>query len=237
MRITFHLLWAVGGECILGLPCHAQTITSSTAFPQFYVVTYLSTADYELIYPTTPNLGGTNPLMAAIGKQLATRWAVQISYAWRHAKTGEDPSHVGTTATGQPTYGWRSAETWTHALPFTVRYTLIPESRSRLQLDLIGGGTWVNSRFRVAAEDFINGQSLGIVSQEDHTKQWYLTAGLGARYSFSHRLEGVFDYTLIRNTQRIPDYVHLGTVGNRWGLTRSISLGLRYRFDVKKQAE
>jgi hypothetical protein len=109
-------------------------------------------------------------------------------------------------------------------------------SRSRLQLDLIGGGTWVNSRFRVAAEDFINGQSLGLVSQEDHTRQWYLTAGLGARYSFSQHVEGVLEYTLIRNTQRIPAYVHLATLGNRWGLTRSISLGLRYRFNGKKQA-
>jgi hypothetical protein len=237
MKSIFHLLWAAASGCMLSLPCHAQTLSGSTALPQFYVVTYLSTADYELIYPTTPNLGGTDPWMAAVGKQLATRWAVQLGYAWRHYKTGEDPSHVGTTANGQPTYGWRSSETWTHALPFTVRYTLLPASRARLQLDLIGGGTWVSSRFRVAAEDFINGQSQGLVSQQDQTRQWYLTAGLGARYSFSQHVEGVFDYALIRNTQRIPDYVHLGTVGNKWGLTRSISLGLRYRFNLKKQAD
>jgi hypothetical protein len=236
MKPSFYLLVTLGSGFMLHLPGHAQNTIGSPLRPHFYVATYWSTADYELIYPTTPNLGGTNPWMVTVGKQLATRWAVQLGYSWRHAKTGEEPSHVGTTATGQPTYGWRSSETWTHALPFTVRYTLIPESRSRLQLDVIGGGTWVNSRFRVAAEDFINGQSLGIVSQEDHTRQWYLSAGLGARYSFSQRVEGVLEYTLIRNTQRIPDYVHLATLGNRWGLTRSISLGLRYRFNGKKQA-
>jgi hypothetical protein len=221
--------------CLSGISCNAQEIKRRLVLPNYYLTAYLNTTDYEIFYPKTPNVGGTGPWVLAVGQQLTPRWAVQIGYAFQHIGTRD--TYAGTTLTGQQIDGWRSSDTWTHAVPFTVRYTLIPASLSRLQLDIIGGGSWVSSRFLVAGEEFIDGKSPGIVSSEDHTKQWYLTAGIGVRYGFGRHFEGVFDYALLRNTQRVPEYIHLATVGNKLGLTRAISLGVRYQFHLKKQVD
>lgn len=69
----------------------------------------------------------------------------------------------------------------------------------------------------------------------DQATQLSITAGLGIRYPFGHHFEGVFDWTYSRNLKSVPEYVHQQVTGNKWGMTRALSLGLRYRFAVKKK--
>lgn len=235
MKILIFCPFMVLSIGFLNLPCQAQNAGNGLSFPRYYAGAYLNTTDYELFYPTTPNGGGTGPWMAAIGSQLTPRWAMQLGYSFQHVRTRDE--HMGTMLNGQQIYGWRSADTWTHALPFTARYTIVSPPNSHLHIDLIGGGIWVSSRFADAAEEFVDGQSRGILTDKDHTTQWFITGGIGARYAIGRHLEGVLDYGIVRNLKWAPEYVHLNVVGNKWGITRSISLGLRYRFNLKKTAE
>jgi hypothetical protein len=95
----------------------------------------------------------------------------------------------------------------------------------------------VSTRSTDAAEEFIDGQSQGVLSSQDQTKQLYAVAGLGIKYPFGRHLEVLFDYTWIRNFKRAPEYVHQEVTGNTWGLTKAFGLGVRYRFNLKKLVE
>ncbi|MFD2721788.1 hypothetical protein ACFST9_23935 [Hymenobacter monticola] len=63
----------------------------------------------------------------------------------------------------------------------------------------------------------------------------YATGGIGLRYPFGRNFEGVFDWTYSKNFRPASEYVHLAVTGNKLGLTRALSLGLRYRFAVGKK--
>ncbi len=224
----------MAGMCVLPILCRAQDPKSSTLPARYYVGAHLNRTTYEVFYPSTPGVTGTAPWEVIIGRQITTRWAVQLGYAYSHSRYYENPEYTLTTVSGQHIYGWRSSDVWTHALPLTVRYSVLSQPRARLRVDIIAGSAWVNARAGDAAEEFIDGQSQGRLTDGDHTTQLYLTAGLGARYLFGRHLEGVFDYTWIRNLKYAPEYIHLETTGNAWGITRSISLGVRYRFNIGK---
>lgn len=225
------------GTCSLNFSCRAQNVEGSSSLAGYYLEANLRKTSYEVFYPGTPGVVGTSPWAVAIGKQLTPRWAVQLGYAFRHDGARDDPAYTGTTLSGQKIYGWRSFDTWTHSLPLTVRYAVIAQPRSRWQVDILAGTTWVSARGAAAGEEFIDGQSKGVVSNQVRTNHLYVTAGLGVRYAFGRRLEGVFDYGLVRNLKWAPDYIHLNTVGNKWGLTRSMSLGLRYRFNFNNKTD
>ncbi|RZJ93911.1 MAG: hypothetical protein EOO60_04185 [Hymenobacter sp.] len=225
------------GTGLLPAPSYAQSSERGAWPSRYYVAAYLATVDYEVFYPSTPNLGGTNPWTVATGWQLTPHLVVQFSYAYSHDKYYKNPDYTGTTIGGQQVYGWRSSDTWTHTIPLTLRYELVRLPGSRLRVDILGGYTWLSARTTSAGEEFINGQSKGIFSTGDHTTQSYVTLGLAARYVFSRRFEGVFEYGRARNLKTASEAVHLETTGNKWGLTRSMSLGVRYRFNIHKPAK
>jgi opacity protein-like surface antigen len=217
--------------------CRAQGLENSTLLARYYTEAHLSRSDYEIRYPGTPNLGGVSPWQVVVGRQLSPRWAVQLGYAFKHDSYGSD--HMGTTLTGQRTYGWRTFNTWTHAVPLAVRYDLYRLPNSRLHIDALLGITFVRARFKIAAADYVDDVLVEEGRNQDRASQWYVTAGVGVRYPFSRRFEGVFNYGYARNFKRATEHVHAQTTGNSWGLTRSFSIGLRYRFAIGKprQAE
>ncbi len=161
---------------------------------------------------------------------------MQLNYAYTHDGLREDPAYTGTTLTGQMLYGWRSFDVWAHTLSSFVRYRLYQPPASRLRIEAFGGGAWISHRFDNAGEGFVDGQSKGVERNAGATMQGYVTAGLGGCFFLNRHLEGVFDYGYIRNLREAPAHVHLNVVGNKWGLTRTVSLGLRYRFNLPRRA-
>jgi hypothetical protein len=215
--------------------CQAQETKAKPMFARYYVEAYLARADYEVFYLNALGGGaGTSPWLVTVGRQLTPRWAVQLGYAYAHKALRENPSYTGTTLTGQYIYGWRSFDNWTHTLPFVTRFT-VSRALSPLQVDIIGGLTWLSTRDTAASEDFVDGQSKGRYDDEIFSKnQLYVTGALGVRYAFTRHLEATFDYGYARNLRWAPEGVHLENTGNKWGLTRSLNLGVRYRFNIGK---
>ena len=225
---------------LLPAPSCAQAPKRSEFLPRYYADIHLSTTYYELFFSDVrviSNRGGTHPWKAVLGRQLTPHWAVQLGYSYSHEGDYNNPAYTGTTLSGQQLSGWQSSDNWTHAIPLTVRYGLLSSPNGHFQVDILGGGTWVIAHKADAREDFIDGQSQGLRSHDYRTQQLYVTLGLAARYVFSRRFEGVFEYGQVRNLKTASEAVHLQTVGNKWGLTRSLSLGVRYRFNIEKSAK
>lgn len=236
----FNLLVVLVGISLISFVCHAQTPKNNTYSPRYYVDVNLNTTYYELFFPgipIIPNMASTHPWKVVVGRQLNPRWAVQLGYAYTHEGDYDNPAYTGTTLSGQQLAGWRSSDTWVHAVPLSVRYNLFRLNDLPLQVDILGGSTWVSGHKADSNEDFIDGQSQGLHSRDFRTQQFYVTLGLAARYVFSRRFEGVFEYGRARNLKTASEGVHLETTGNKWGLTRSMSLGVRYRFNMHKVAK
>ncbi|RZJ93912.1 MAG: hypothetical protein EOO60_04190 [Hymenobacter sp.] len=234
------LLLTLVSAYLLGFTCQAQVPNDKVFLPRYYADVQLSTTYYELFFPgvrVIPNLANTHPWKAVIGRQLTAHWAVQLGYAYTHEGDYDNPAYTGTTLSGQHLSGWQSSDTWMHAVSLVVRYGLLRSPDNHFQIDILGGSTWVRGHKAEAREDFIDGQSQGLYSQEFRTQHFYVTLGLAARYVFSRRFEGVFEYGRARNLKTASEAVHLETTGNKWGLTRSMSLGVRYRFNMHKVAK
>lgn len=237
MKLPIFCLLTVVSICSLALSCQAQDVENSSLPTRYYVEAKLDRSSYEVFYLGAANRGSTSPWAVNIGKQLTSRWALQLGYAYFHDGYYRNPEYTLTTVTGQHVYGWRSSDTWIHTIPLAVRYAIISQPQSHLQVDVLGGSTWLNARVEQAGEEFIDGQSQGRLSNEFRTTQLYITLGLQTRYTFSRHLGGMINYALIRNTKSVPEYVHLSLAGNKWGITRSISIGVSYLFNVRKSAE
>ena len=72
-------------------------------------------------------------------------------------------------------------------------------------------------------------------SYEAHATNGYYTVGVGVRVPLGRHVEGVLDGTYNRNLHTASEAVNFNTTGNRYGLTRALSIGLRYRFNVRKK--
>lgn len=213
----------------------AQVAASPTPV-RYYVALSSIRSNYEVFYPTTPQLAVITTGQATVGVQFNPRWAMQLGYAYSRDKSSQDPAYTGTTLAGQYITGRRSNDSWEQAFPLLVRYALIGRPNPRLQIDFIGGGTVVDGRFSVHYIDFVDGQVVREFNAGDHVTQLYFTAGLGVRYPFGKHFEGVFDYMLSRNFKAVPASFHQQVSGSSLGLTRAFSLGLRYRFALHKKA-
>ncbi len=121
-------------------------------------------------------------------------------------------------------------------MPLLARYAMVRFPSPRLQVDAILGLSLVGTRDEFSVENRVNGQVVASYSEQNKATHLYATGGLGLRYPFGRRFEGVFDWTYSKNFRYAPDYVHLAVTGNQWGITRALALGLRYRFAVKKKS-
>ncbi|MDQ2794166.1 MAG: porin family protein [Bacteroidota bacterium] len=219
----------------LGGFCNAQTIQPAKAPTTYYVGVQSFRGRYEVFYPTTPSEVGVEPWQLVAGIQLAPRWVVQVGYSYSSRRSVEDPSYTGTTLIGQYISGRRGSDSHEQAVPLLLNYAVVRSPNPRLQIDVIVGLTWVQTAFRSYGTDYIDGQVAKEYYVSDHATQFYFTGGLGARYPFGRHFEGVFNWTYSRNFRSVPEVVHFSVTGNRYGLTRALSLGLRYRFAVKKK--
>jgi hypothetical protein len=193
-------------------------------------------SSYEVFYPSAPHLSRISPWQLVAGTQLSSRWAVQVGYTYSHDVHDHNPSYTGTTVSGEPMSGSLYNELWEQAIPLGFRYCLLRWPKPRLQIDVIAGTTVVTSRFQFDEVNKISSRVTHEFHSSGHATQLYATLGLGARYPFGRHFEGVFDYSYSRNLRSVPEGLHLAVSGNEWGLTRAYSLGLRYRFNLKKKA-
>lgn len=215
---------------------HAQAAMPNTEFPVFVGVHAFNGA-YEVFFPRTPNLSGTGlSWQLTAGVNLSPRFALQLGGTYSRTKFDDDPSYIGTTTTGQSTQGSYHSKRWTHCVPLLARYAVVRSPRPRLQVEALFGASVVATRDVFWGDNRINGQVVSEFYEENKATHVYATGGLGFRYPFGRRFEGVFDWTYSRNLRAVPEAVHQGVTGNKWGLTRALSLGLRYRFAVKKKA-
>ena len=175
------------------------------------------------------------PWQLSIGGNLSPRLALQLGYSYRHEADHLDPSYTGTTLTGQFVSGSSSDERWTHCVPLLARYTAIGFPNHRLQADFLLGLTMLHTSEFTAAEFRVDYQVVSSRSFHYKATQGYISGGFGLRYNFGHHVEGVLDWTYSHNFRSASEDVHLNVTGNRFGLTRALSLGLRYRFAVKKK--
>ena len=84
-------------------------------------------------------------------------------------------------------------------------------------------------------EDRVNGQVVRQRRDEARATNGYYTMGAAVQVPLGRHLEGVLDWTYNRNLRAAPEEVNFNTTGNRYGLTRAIGIGLRYRFNVRKK--
>ena len=169
---------------------------------------------------------------------MSSKVVVQVGYTYTHDLDDVNPSYTGTNLLGQYEDGSAYNERWTHCLPVLARYSLLNNSTSHLKVDAILGLSLIRTSGVSSGEDRINYK---VVSEYYEVfkanSQIYITGGLGFRYAFNSRFEGIFDWAYSYNFHGANEYVHLSTVGNKWGLTSAHTLGLRYCFNLKKSVK
>lgn len=232
--ISAFSIWAVVCFGAFGQTIPSGANRSGNQLP-FFVGIHAIEAHYAVFFPTTPNDTGTGAgWQATVGFNPSARLAIQLGGTYGHEAHSDDPSYTGTTLSGQYLDGSSYSKRWTYCLPVLARYAVVRSPNPRLQIDALAGLTLLGTRAVSAAENRINHQVVSSYYVEDKATQLYATAGVGLRYSFGRHLEGVLDWTYSRNFHAASDNVHLSVTGNKLGLTRALSLGLRYRFAVRK---
>ena len=235
MKTWFILALILGGLSAAPLAQAQQPAFDAQKAAPFFLGAHVFQSHYEVFFPTTPNSTTAGPWQLTGGYNVSPRLAVQIGYAYRHELYQSDPAYTGTTLTGHFVSGSSYSERWTHCLPLEARYAVLFLGR-RFQVDALLGLTAVQLRTLVRGENRVDGQVVSRFEQAMKATQGYASGGAGLRYAFGKHVEGVFDWTYSRNFHPASADVHLETVGNKWGLTRTLSLGLRYRFAVHKRA-
>jgi len=203
---------------------------------RLFVGTQAIESHYEVIFPSTPNDTGAGPWQITAGVHISPRLVLQLGYTRARESHSDDPSYIGTSLSGQYLDGSRYTNRATDCLPLLARYAIVGYAHSRLQIDGLLGVCLLKTAEASGAENRVNGQVVSRRYTNDKATQLYATGGIGFRYPFGRHLEGVFDWTYSRNFHPSSEAVHLSVTGNKWGLTRALSLGLRYRFALKKKA-
>jgi hypothetical protein len=217
------------------LPCRAQE-KSPDATPRFYVgVHHLYNTGYQVFYPDTPGSAGVHPWQLTAGGNVSTRLAIQIGFSYQNESKYRDPLYTGTRLNGDYIEGFQTSKRWTYCVPVLVRYAVVRYPKPRLQVDVLLGLTLLGTESSYEVEDRVNGQVVRQYSYGGKATQGYYTAGVGFRYPFGRHFEGVLDWTYNRNFRSTSEGVNFNTTGNRYGFTRAINLGVRYRFNVRKK--
>lgn len=217
----------------------AQHVASTKTPPdrrRFYVSLQLAEGSYELYYDKTiltPTVAQVaSPFM--MGFYLTDRLAIQAGYG-RESSNSNNVGGYERTPSGQVIrHGITLSSETTYLLPVTLRYAL-SRRRPRLRADLLLGLAYAHSAYDYDAHTEVDGVTVGPhTTDSGQGGQVCLTGGLSGRFVFNRHFEAVVDYMINRNLKDMPAYTHQQVTGNRWGLTRSISLGLRYRFNLHK---
>jgi hypothetical protein len=217
------------------LPCQAQA-ESPAATPRFYVgVHLLYRVGYQVFYPDTPGSASVQPWQLTVGGNATPRLALQAGISYTRELDHFDPSYTGTMLNGDYVDGAYDSKRWTYCVPVLARYAVVRFPRPRLQVDALAGLTLLGTESRVQSEDRVNGQVVRQNSYEGKATNGYYAFGVGVRCPVGRHVEGVVDWTVNRNFRPASEGVNFNTTGNRYGFTRAISLGLRYRFNFPKK--
>jgi hypothetical protein len=240
--IPKHLFAALGilaGVCLSAIAGAQTVMPPSDQRHPFYVGVHAYLSEYEVYFHPSSNenaTAGIGPWQLVAGGNIGPRLALQMGYSYRHEVDHLDPSYTGTTLAGQYVSGSSANDSWTHCLPLLARYAAVRSPGHRWQVDVLAGLTGVQTRQLAAAENRVDNQVVSRFSTDVRAVQLYASAGVGVRCSFGQHMEGVLDWTYSRNFRPAPEYAHVQATGNKYGLTRALSLGLRYRFAVRKKA-
>lgn len=223
---------------------YAQTIAKqhdsvekpSVSNPRFFVGLHVFRGNYAVFFPSGPNGGGADSWQLTTGVTVAPRLTLQAGYVYGHTADDRDPVYTGTSLTGDFVSGSSANERWTHCVSSLARYEALRFFKPRLRVDALVGLTFLQTRDIAAGEERVNYQVVNSYYSKQEASDLYATAGVGVRCPFGRHLEGIFDWTYSRNFHAAPEYVHQSVARNKYGLTRALSLGLRYRFNLKKLA-
>lgn len=202
---------------------------------RFYVGLQLAEGSYELYYNKailTPTIAQVaSPFI--VGFYLTDRLAIQAGYG-RKASNFDRIGGIEKTTSGHITSSVIQESKADYLVPVTLRYTL-SRRQPRLRADFLLGLAYVHSAYNYDAHNEVDGVEVGphtIDSGEGG--QVCITSGLGGRWVFNRHFEAAADFSINRNLKNMPGYVRQQVTGNTLGLTHSISLGLRYRFNLQK---
>jgi len=231
---------------LIGAPLgsSAQTVEKQYVFaekpsvlnPRFFVGLHVFRGNYAVFFPSGPNGGGADSWQLTTGLTVAPRLALQVGYVYGHTTDNSDPTYTGTSLSGDFVSGSSANERWTHCVSSLARYEALRFFKPRLRVDALVGLTFLQTRDIAAGEERVNYQVVNSYYSKQEASDLYATVGVGVRCPFSQHLEGIFDWTYSRNFHSAPEYIHQSVARNKYGLTRALSLGLRYRFDLKKTA-
>ncbi len=203
----------------------------------YFVGFHFQEGQYEVYFPSTYNDAIPGSWEFTAGLAVSSRFVVQTGFSHVHDLFVFDPSYTGTTLSGDYVSGKDRDENSVYCAPVLVRYSLFSKARARLQIDAILGLTFLKNDVYNDREGSTNNVITFSRHQEYHSGlQSYLTAGVGFRYPFGHHVEAVVDWIYNRNFHETSERVHLDLSDNKWGFTDTRSLGIRYRFNLKKPA-
>ncbi len=236
MRATLIFLGLLLGN---GLIAKAQVAALNDPC-RYYVGLQSATNWYELYYKagpftTPPTSIKVSPWLLSAGYFILPRLAVQLGFAYR-TRSDSYPGATGTDLQGHRILddAFTDADKQV-AVPLMLRYSL-SRRKPHLRADALLGVVWAHHSFVQDSHDEVDGQITRQSSSSDRAGNFYASAGLGVRWVFNRHFEALGDFTLNRNLKDVPNYVHQQVTGNTLGLTHSVNLGLRYRFNLHKPA-
>ncbi|MBT9393501.1 hypothetical protein KLP40_10040 [Hymenobacter sp. NST-14] len=209
----------------------SQNLNRPSDTMRFYATVYLSSSNYLFNFQTVPQVRSIRPWRVDIGLDLTSRIALQAGFM--ASRPNGESSSTG-FAPGQRTDITEKDGGIELAAPVLIRYCFTKKPSEKLKFDAIGGLTFGYSNPSLTRIRLINGQVVEKIVTESKLSSSYITVGLGGRWVFSPRWEAVFDWTLSRNIAPVDDFVYT-LAGTRNGITRSLGLGVRYRFGFAKK--
>ena len=223
---------------LLALPAAVRAQTDSVARrpgPFFVGAGYtINGRSYQVKYDELMSFRPSNWLLVA-GYHFTPRLAVQVGYAPRKDRY-YDLAFASYTPSGDLLENRLLGENWSHLLPVLARYSLIQRPNPRLQIDALLGATLLYAGYSGRRDLYLNRQLTATERTAGEAIHVYAQAGLGLRYPFGRHFEGSLDWTYARLLRATTVQENRQTLGNDWGLTRTLAVGLRYRFGRGRRA-
>lgn len=194
--------------------------------PSVYLGLEAASYQYQVQYPS--GLAAkevASPWSVTAGYQVSARWAFQASFLYRY-HTFSDTA-TGTTLAGRVRTDRVTSSNRRMALPLLGCYTLTRLPKRRLQVDVLGGLTFLRAQYAFGEVIHEDGQ----LPEEHHVAEvataQYLTGGLGLRYAVDHqhRLEVMGELLVSKNL------VH----ARQAAIDDNVSVGLRYQFRSRER--
>ncbi|QNH63360.1 hypothetical protein [Hymenobacter sediminicola] len=235
MKNILIVLVAIGSGVV---KCHAQILNKknkSNDTPKCYVGINASNNRYEAFYRGSasawPSTTLLRPWSASFGLAINSRLETGGHYMAQNEESKSESEGVNGNGLSISTKLYDKRQSW--VLPLMVRYSLYRKSKGRFNIDILGGITLLSDRFVAELTRTEGPEVIAYRYNEGKGLNIYASTGVGARYLFGKRLEVVGDISFSRVLKNVEPDVHRLLLGNSTGLTRSNSIGLRYRFNFK----